>query len=82
MSLSSTFTTLIKSSPYLVRMSFSLLWMYITLGSRVRKAKRAFEKQLILQGMSKDDAKRLSACFDELKDSLVAVVKKGVTGSF
>jgi len=56
--------------------------MYITLGSRVRKAKRAFEKQLILQGMSKDDAKRLSACFDELKNSLVAVVKKGVTGSF
>jgi hypothetical protein len=63
-------------------MSFSLLWMYITLGSRVRKAKRAFEKQLILQGMSKDDAKWLSACFDELKTSLVAVVKKGVTGSF
>lgn len=82
MSLASTFATLIKSSPHLVRMSFSLLWMYITLGSRVRKAKRGFEKQLILQGMSKDDAKRLSACFDELKNSLVAVVKKGVTGSF
>jgi hypothetical protein len=63
-------------------MFLSLLWMYVTLGSKVRKAKRAFEKQLILQGMSRDDAKRLSSCFDELKNGLVAMVKKGVTGSF
>lgn len=82
MSLASTSGTLIKSFPNLVHMFLSLLWMYVTLGSKVRKAKRAFEKQLILQGMSRDDAKRLSSCFDELKNGLVAMVKKGVTGSF
>jgi hypothetical protein len=44
--------------------------MYITLGRRVRRARRAFEKQLILAGMSRDDARRLSACFESLKNSI------------
>ncbi len=82
MSFASAFGTLIKSFPNLVHMSFSLLWIYITLGSKVRRTKKAFERQLILQGMSRDDAKRLSSCFDELKNSLLTMVKKGVRDSF
>jgi len=56
--------------------------MYLTLGQRVHKTRKAFEKQLILQGMSKEDAKRLSACFEELKNSITGMLKQGITGSF
>jgi len=82
MGVASIFSALIRSSPSLVHISLSLFWTYLTLGRRVRKVRRAFEKQLILQGMSKNDAKRISACYDELKNNLVAVVKKGVTAPF
>jgi hypothetical protein len=63
-------------------MSLDLFWMYLTLGHRVRKTRKAFEKQLIMEGMSKPDAKRLSACFEDLKNSVTGMLKQGVTGSF
>jgi hypothetical protein len=78
MSVVSIFTTVIKSFPHLVLMALSLLWMYLTLGRRVRKTRKAFEKQLIQQGMSKEDAKRLSACFEDLKNSFTDMLKQGI----
>ena len=75
-------STVLRSSPYLARMSLDLFWMYLTLGHRVRKTRKAFEKQLIMEGMSKPDAKRLSACFEDLKNSVTGMLKQGVTGSF
>jgi hypothetical protein len=78
MSAVSIFTTVIKSFPHLVLMALSLLWMYLTLGRRVRKTRKAFEKQLIQQGMSKEDAKRLSACFEDLKNSFTDMLKQGI----
>jgi hypothetical protein len=82
MSAGSVMSTVLKSSPYLARISLDLFWMYITLGSRVRKTRKAFERQLIREGMSKADAKRLSACFEDLKNNIMGMLKQGVTGSF
>jgi hypothetical protein len=82
MSTASVFTTMIKSSPYLARMSLDLFWTYLTLGRRVRKTRKAFEKQLIMQGMSKEDAKRLSACYEELKNNITGMLKQGIAGGF
>jgi hypothetical protein len=82
MSAGSVMTTVVKSSPYLARMSVDLLWMYITLGRRVRKTRKAFEKQLMIEGMSKADAKRLSTCFEDLKNNITDMLKQGVTGGF
>jgi hypothetical protein len=82
MSAGSVMSTVLKSSPHLVRISLDLFWMYITLGSRVRKTRKAFERQLIMEGMSKADAKRLSACFEDLKNNITGMLKQGVTGSF
>jgi hypothetical protein len=81
MSAASVITTMIKSTPHLARMTLSLSWTYITLGRQVRKARKAFEKQLISQGMTKEDARRLSACFEELKNSFVGMLKQGITRS-
>jgi predicted secreted protein len=80
-STASVVTTVIKSSPHLARMSLSLFWMYLTLDRRVNKTREAFEKQLIKQGMSREDAKRLSACFEELKNNIIDILKQGVTSS-
>ncbi len=74
-------TAVIKESPYIARMSFDLLYMYLTLEGRVRKTRRAFEKQLILAGMSKDDAERLSSCFEELKAGITNRLKSGIVRS-
>lgn len=82
MSASSVFLALLKSSPRMIQMSLDLSWLYLTLGWRVRKTRRAFEKQLVQVGMSKSDAKRLSACFEELKDGLVSSIKQGVGFGF
>jgi hypothetical protein len=62
-------------------MSIDLFWIYITLGRRVRKTRKAFEKQLMREGMSKTDAKRLSTCFEDLKNDITSMLKQGVTGS-
>jgi len=71
-------TAVIKESPYIARMSFDLLYTYLTLEGRVRKTRRAFEKQLILAGMSKNDAERLSSCFEKLKAGITDSLKSGI----
>jgi hypothetical protein len=78
MSAASIVASLIKESPYLARMGFDLVYMYLTLGSRVKKARRAFEEQLVLAGMAKDDAERLSSNFEQLKNSITSMVKEGI----
>jgi hypothetical protein len=78
MTAASVITAVIKSSPHLALMSLSLFWVYITLGRRVSKTRKAFEKQLIQQGMSKEDAKRLSACFEDLKNNITGMLKQGI----
>jgi len=59
-------------------LSFSLLVLWLSLGWRVRKARKAFERQLIRQGMSKKDARRLSAQFLQLKNKLMSALKSSV----
>ena len=65
MSVASIFVTVFRSIPHLAILFLSLLWMYLTLGIRVHKTRRAFEKQLMDQGMSKQDAQQLSVCFED-----------------
>ena len=81
MTATSTVTTVIKSTPYLAQMSLNLFWMYITLGRRVSKTRKAFEEQLTRQGMSKEDARRLSLCFEDLKNDITSAVKQGLTNA-
>jgi hypothetical protein len=62
-------------------MSFSLFWTYLTLEKRVQKTRKAFEEELVNQGMSSEDAKRLSSCYEDLKNSITRVLRQGVAGS-
>ena len=81
MSVASIFTTVFKSIPHISILLLNLLWMYLTLGRRVHKTRRAFEKQLIEQGMSKQDAQQLSVCFEDLKNSITDIFREGIVGN-
>jgi hypothetical protein len=76
MSIGKMFLTLVRSLPSLIRLGTSLLIIYLTLGWQVRKTRKAFEKQLILQGMSKQDAERLSRTFVHLKNEIINMLKR------
>jgi len=42
----------------------------------VRRARKAFEKELIKEGMSKENARRLSAHYKALKDQIIGTVTR------
>jgi len=68
--------SLLSSIPALTRLLASLFIVWLTLGWKVRKARKAFEKELRKQGMSKQDAKRISSRYAALKDQAMDAFKR------
>ncbi len=68
-----------KSTPHMAILILTLAWTYFTIGWKVRRTRRAFEKQVMAQGMSKEYAEQLSACFTDLKNSITRTVKQGLS---
>jgi hypothetical protein len=62
--------------PQIGRLLFELGWIMMTLNWRVGRAKRSFERELIRQGFSSEDAKRLSRHITRMKDELVDSIWK------
>ena len=58
----------------IVKIAGSLLILWATFGWKVRKTRRAFERELIRQGMSKENARELSAPYKVLKDQLISTL--------
>lgn len=75
-------SSIISSGLSLINLSLNLFFLWLTLGWRVRKARRAFEKQLIRQGMTKKDARKLGTQYSRLKDDMVNALKRSVVGHF
>ncbi len=82
MSAPSILKSLVKATPHVSILVLSLLWTYLTLGTKVRKTRRAFERQMLAAGMSREDAQRLSSCYQDLKDDLTSAVKQVFTVRF
>jgi len=61
-----------------VRLLGSLLAIWLTLGWKVRRARRALEKELIKQGMPKRDAKKIGAQYAALKDEAMNALKRSL----
>lgn len=51
-----------------------LFWVWATLDWRVRKTRKAFEKELTSQGASKQDAQRLSRQIAMAKDQIMSIL--------
>lgn len=72
-------STILSASASIIRLLCTLFALWLTLGWRVRKARKAFERELIAQGMSQEDARRLSAHFKILKDEIMSASKRAMT---
>jgi len=64
----------------LAKLLFGLFLIWLTLGWKVRKARKAFEKELVKQGMPKQDAKRISARYASMKDNIINAFKRSLRG--
>lgn len=67
--------SVISGAVSIVRLLSSLFAIYMTLGWNVWRAKRAFEKELIRAGMSKEDARRMGTRYAALKDETLNALK-------
>ena len=68
-------SSIISAGVSLIRLLLSLFVLWLTFGWKVRKTRRAFEKQLIRQGMAKRDAKKLSAQYSKMKKEIMDSLK-------
>jgi len=68
-------STVISAGVSLIHLLLSLFTLWLTLGWKVRKTRKAFEKQLIRQGMAKKDAKKLSAQYSKMKNEIMNSLK-------
>lgn len=66
--------TVVRIFPRIVQLVAQLFLIWITLDWKVRKARKAFEKELIEQGISKEDAKQLSEQIKMAKDQLMGSI--------
>jgi CHASE1-domain containing sensor protein len=64
----------------MVRLLSSMAVIYLTLGWKVRKARKALEKELIKMGMPKEAAKRIGAKYAALKDDTINAMKRSFSG--
>jgi hypothetical protein len=61
---------IIASIPGLAYFTLQLLFIYLSWGHHIRKARRACEAQLVSQGLSKDQAKAMSEIYVEMKNDI------------
>lgn len=71
--------SILKSGLYLSRLALSLVLIWLTLGWKVRKAKKAFEKELVGAGMPKETAKKLADKYSSIKDEVTKQLWSSVT---
>ena len=64
-------STIIKSGLHLSKLVLNLVFIWLTLGWKVRKARKAFEKELVKGGMPKEAAKKLGKKYSSVKDEVM-----------
>jgi len=64
-------STIIKGALYLSKVVMDMFFIWLTLGWKVRKARNAFERELVKSGMPKDAAKKLAQKYSSVKDEVM-----------
>lgn len=73
-------STVIKSGLHLSLLGLNLAFIWLTLGWKVRKARKAFERELVKGGMPKEDAKKLGEKYSSVKDEVMKQIWGSVRG--
>jgi hypothetical protein len=63
--------TILSAGLHLSTLIFNLIVIWLTLGWKVRKARKAFEKELIKSGMPRESAKKLAKKYSSVKDEVM-----------
>ena len=71
------FLAMLSVAYFSLKVGSSLLATRLTLGWKVRQARKAFENELMKGGISKEDAQRMSRCYSVLKDQMLDSMKSG-----
>lgn len=72
-------STIIKGGLYVTKIVADLFFIWLTLGWKVRKARKAFEKELVKSGMPREAAKRLGKEYSSVKDEVIKQLWGSVT---
>jgi len=64
-------STIIRAGLHLSKLLLNLFFIWLTLGWKVRKARKAFEKELVKSGMPSEAAKKLGKKYSSVKDEVM-----------
>jgi len=64
-------STIIKGALYLSKVVMDMFFIWLTLGWKVRKARNAFERELVKSGMPKEAAKKIAKKYSSVKDEVM-----------
>jgi len=64
-------STIIKAGLHLSKLIFDMFFIWLALGWKVRKARKAFEKELVKSGMPMEAAKKLAKKYSSVKDEVM-----------
>ena len=68
-------TAIIKAGLHLIKLILNLGFIWLTLGWKIRKARKAFEKELIEGGIPKEAVKRLGKKYASVKDEIMRQIR-------
>ena len=64
-------STIIRAGLHLSKLLLNLFFIWLTLGWKVRKARKTFEKELLKSGMPSEAAKKLGKKYSSVKDEVM-----------
>jgi len=64
-------SSIVKTGVHLLTLVMNLALIWLTLDWKVRKARKAFERELIKGGMPKETAKKLGKKYSSVKDEIM-----------
>jgi len=71
-------TSIVKIGLHLIKLILNLGYLWLTLGWKVRKARKAFEKELVKNGIPKENAKKLGKKYSSIKDEITRALWSSV----